>query len=334
MRAPAIENATRFAVEPHVVLEADGEKLVTIVKGTFEQDAAGMLIPSRMPRPIRFADELWGDPATTPARYPSDAVGEKPGTDIVVVAEAHAPNGKAVPSLDCGVKVGAVEKTIRVFGLRVWQEGGGLSAPRPFTQQSIRYDHAWGGIDPTDPSYGEPRNPVGSGMVRDRSLLAHQPAPCVEDPLRPIGGVGAESAPAGLGPIGTHWMPRRGYAGTYDEAWLRDQAPLSPLDFDPRANQCATPDLIASPHLQGREEVALLNLHSGGGTLAFSLPSDAPTVVHVHEGRRPEERRPALDTVIIDTIDVSLPSRVTVELVWRTVMPLPRFVGRHRIVIR
>ena len=45
MRAPAIENATRFAVEPHVVLEADGEKLVTIVKGTFEQDAAGMLIP-------------------------------------------------------------------------------------------------------------------------------------------------------------------------------------------------------------------------------------------------------------------------------------------------
>jgi len=333
MNAPAVDNETDFVVEPHVLLEADGEKLVTIVKGTFEQDEAGMLVPARAPRPVRFADEPWGDPVTTPTRYPNDACGEKPATDVVVVADGHAPGGKTVPSFDCGVKVGPVDKTIRVFGLRVWQEGGGLSAPRPLTQQPIRYDHAWGGIDPADPSYGEPRNPVGSGMIRDRQLLTHQPAPCIEDPLHPLGGVGAEPAPAGFGSIGPHWMPRRQHVGTYDDAWLRDQAPLLPPDFDTRANLCATPDLIASPHLRGGEEVALLNLHPGGGTLAFTLPRAAPTLSLHRHGQAPRRLHPPLDTVVIDTLDVTAPSRVTVELVWRAVTPMPRFARQLSIAV-
>ena len=332
MSAPEIVNNTDFVVEPHLLLEHDGEKLVTIVKATFAQDATGVLAIAPEQRPIRFADEPWGDPTTTPARYPADACGTKPATDVVVVADGHAPGGKPVASFDVALKIGPVDKTLRVYGLRVWQQdGAGLSAPRPLTRQAIRYDFAWGGIDPQDPSYGEPRNPVGLGVVRDKSRLTHQTAPCIEDPLHPIGSVGASPAPAGLGAIGPHWMPRRQWVGTYDEPWLRDQAPLLPADFDARANQCATPDLIASPYLQGGEEVGLLNLHPGGGAFAFLLPVVPLVVTHHRRGQAPKQHRPPLDTVLIDTLDVTAPSRVTVELVWRTVTPMPRYGRQLRV---
>lgn len=334
MSAPAIDNETDFVVAPHVLLEADGEKLVTIVKATFEQDEAGTLVPARLPRPIRYADEPWGDPVTTPARYPADACGNKPATDVVVVADGHAPDGKPVPSFDVAVKVGPVDKTLRVFGLRVWQQGGaGLSAPRPLTRQAIRYDFAWGGLDDQNPAHGEPRNPVGLGMLEDKSRLTHQPAPCIEDPLHPIHSADTAPPPAGFGAIGPHWLPRRQWVGTYDDTWLRDQAPLLPADFDARANQCASPDLVATPHLSGGEEVGLLNLCPGGGALAFLLPQVALEVVHQRDGHSPSRHRPPLDTVLIDTLEVTAPSRVTVELVWRTVTSMPRYGRQQHIQV-
>lgn len=327
MDAPNIDNRTEFVVQPHLLLDKDGEKLVLLVKGTFEQDGKG-LCTAAVQREIRFADEPWGDPATTPPKYPCDACGYKAATDVVVVAKGHAPGGKPAETFDVAVRVGPLEKTLRIYGLRVWLEGGeGVSAPRPVTEQEIRYDFAWGGLDATNPAriVEEPRNPVGIGVTHDKQKLTHQRAPSIEDPAHPIALGGR---PAGFGAIGPHWEPRRRYHGTVDERWHREQAPLLPVDRDDRANQCASPGLIASPPLKGGEQVSLLNLVPGGGLVQFHLPRVTPRVVL--EGRNRIEREPHLDTVLIDTLQ----TKATVELVWRTVTAAPRRMKDLHVVVQ
>ena len=339
MTAADIDNRTGLVLAPHVLLDKDGEKLVTVIKGTFEQDPQGMLTlaPADMQRAIRFADEPWGDPATTPPKYPCEVCGLKTATDVVVVAKGYAPEDKPVPSFDVAVRVGPLQKSLRVFGLRVWQQdGAGLSAPRPLLEQELRYDHAWGGLDVSDPTkiVEEPRNPMGRGVMRDKASLTHQLAPCIEDPAHPIGSASSGNVPAGFGPLGPHFKPRRNFVGTADDAWLREQAPLLPLDHDPRANQCASPGLMASPPLAGGEEVALFNLVPGGGLLQFLLPRLTLNLERRERGREPQRYQPLLDTVVLDTLHPTPPGRVTVEMVWRVLSAVPRRMDQLTLRLR
>src|SRR4051812_45981696 len=255
MDPPRVDNETEFIAEPRLLMAKDGERLVMIVKATFERPLGATaldLAPPEGQRGIRSADVPWGDPKKSSIKYPSDLCTAKPGTDVIVVAAAHAPGGKAVPSFDAGVRVGPLEKTIRVFGLRVWSaNGSSLSAPRPTTGAEVRYDFAWGGFDGTDlmNPVEEARNPVGMGIARDPATLPQNPGPVTEDPANLIASVRTRPPPAGLGAIGRHWQPRRSLLGTYDAAWLEQRAPLLPLDHDDRSNLCASPGLTAVPPL-------------------------------------------------------------------------------------
>jgi hypothetical protein len=339
MDAPSLDNKTAFAVQPIPLLGKDGERLVVVVKATFVRrpgDSVLELCRGDGRRGVRPADVPWGDPEKSSIRYPSDFCIAKPGTDVVVVAAAHAPGGKATPSFDAGVRVGPLEKTVRVFGLRVWQENGaGLSAPRPTTGTELRYDYAWGGLDASDPAriVEEPRNPVGRGIARDAASLTHQPAPSIEDPLQPIESARTKPPPAGMGAIGRHWEPRRAHLGTYDAKWLQERAPLLPLDHDDRANLCGSPGLIATPPLVGGEDVALLNLRPGGGALSFELPKIRVTATLVAPGRDPQKLTPYLDTVVLDALDTPEEVDVVVELVWRAAFKPPRRMKDARIVV-
>jgi len=337
--APQLDNKSDFAAEPRVLMAKDGERLVVIVKATYEKvprEVALELVPREERRGIRGQDIPWDDPEKSSIKYPSDLCLAKPGTDVIVVAAAHAPGGKAVPHFDAGVRVGALEKTVRVFGLRVWAaNGSSLTAPRPTTGVELRYDYAWGGLDVSEPDnpVEEPRNPVGMGVVRDHEMLTHQPAPMIEDPGHLITSVRTRPPPAGLGAIGRHWAPRRSFLGTYDDAWLKERAPLLPLDQDDRANLCATPGLTATPPLLGGEDVALLNLTPGGGSFSFRLPRCRVTATLHAKGREPQTLVPYLDTVLIDTIRVPDSSDVIVELVWRAAFRPPRRMKDARLVV-
>ncbi|WP_437601964.1 DUF2169 domain-containing protein [Sorangium sp. So ce590] len=339
MDAPNLSNKTEFVARPVLLLAKDGERLVLIVKATFT-GVRGESELERSPRAkrrgIRGADVPWGEPEKSSIKFPSDLCITKPGTDVIVVATAHAPGGKAVPSFDAGVRVGRLEKTIRVFGLRVWEaNGAGLSAPRPTTGVEVRYDYAWGGIDVSDPArpVEEPRNPVGMGIARDPSSVTHRPAPLIEDPLHPIGSALTRPPPAGLGAIGRHWEPRRRFLGTHDARWLEERAPLLPLDHDDRANLCASPGLTAVPPLAGGEDVALLNLTPGGGTLAFRLPKIRIVASLLAAGREPQTLTAYLDTVVLDTLGVPESADVVVELVWRAAFRPPRRMKDAKIVV-
>src|SRR5438105_3153188 len=121
MDAPRLDNKTEFVAEPLLLLAKDGERLMVIVKATFtwaRGEGAPELAARAGQRGVRGTDVPWGDPEKSSLKYPSDLCVAKPGTDVIVVAAAHAPGGKAVPWFDAGVRVGPLEKTIRVFGLR------------------------------------------------------------------------------------------------------------------------------------------------------------------------------------------------------------------------
>jgi hypothetical protein len=339
MDSPRLNNDTEFVAEPCMLLGKEGERLVVIVKATFVHvpGASGIeLAPRRDHRPVRGADVPWGDPEKSSIKYPSDLCITKPGTDVIVVAAAHAPGDRPVPSFDASVRVGPLEKAVRVFGLRVWESGGaGISSPRPTRRVELRYDHAWGGLDTSDAKrpLEEPRNPVGTGIARDPGTLTHKPAPSIEDPAHIIGSTRTKPPPAGLGAIGRHWEPRRRYLGTYDSAWLEQRAPLLPLDHDDRVNLCASPGLIAVPPLAGGEAAVLLNLTPGGGSVSFGLPRTRVLVTLEAKGRSPEILIPRLDTVLLDTLATKAPADVVIELVWRASFRPPRRMKNAEITV-
>jgi hypothetical protein len=354
MSQPKIENHTDFLAEPRLLVDASGERACAIVKATFElkegppsgRDGSFELAPRDRRRPIRSADVPWGKPEISSIKYPSDLCVRKPGTDVIVVAKAYAPGGQPVPSFDAGLELGGVSKIVRVTGVRVWhREGKGLTQPRPIDALELRYDHAFGGIDTSDPAeiVEDARNPVGRGIARDPSTLERQAGPQIESPYEPITDAADRPEPMGLGAIGRHWEPRRKLWGSYGGDWVEKRAPLPPRDFDERANQCASPGLVATPPLSGGEEGALENLTPGGGTLRFVLPRIQLCLTFLPKGAEPVRTQPHLDTVLLDTIEVApaphVPpgakrpwsSPLTIEMVYRASIPAPRRLGELRI---
>ncbi|HEY2407242.1 MAG TPA: DUF2169 domain-containing protein [Polyangiaceae bacterium] len=340
MGLPQIDNRTEFVADPKILIGKEGEALVVLVKASFElldpTDSKLTLPPKERTRPLRPADVPWGEPEVSSIAYPSDFCLNKPGTDVIVLAVAHPPPGPALPSYDTFVQVGELKKTVRVFGLRVWQaNGAGLSAPGSAGPAEMRYENAWGGVDGVDsPSFiEEARNPVGKGVALDPARLTHQVAPCLEDPDQLISSFRTRPEPAGMGAIGRHWQPRRRYLGTYDEAWKELRAPLPPRDQDDRFEQCASPGLVAEPPLLGGEAVGLLNLVPGGGARRFTLPRIGIEVVFRVPDRAPHVARPHLDTLLIDCLNLSLLKPLAIEMVWRASVPAPRKPELAKVIV-
>lgn len=339
MSSPPQDNQTDFVVHPHIVIDRDGEVLQCLVKATFElAPDSGLLelAPEQRQRPVRFADIPWGDPKKSSIAYPADIGIRKPATDVVVVASAHPPS-KDATHFDTLVRVGALRKVVRVFGLRVWQEqGSGLSSPRPATSVEMRYDNAWGGSDDSNPERfaEEARNPIGKGVTSNPASLTHQIAPCIEDPAFPLLTAASRPPPAGIGAVGRSWEPRRRYVGTYDKAWKELRAPLPPADEDDRINQCASPGLIATPPLRGDESCGFLNLTPNGGALEFTLPGVGVEIEFRVKDREPVVARPHLDTVLIDLYGVGPDFPPTVELGWRAYVKAPRKVEHSLTIVR
>ncbi len=352
---PKIENATDFVVEPHTLVDVEGEKLCAILKATFELvpgpprgiDGSFEAAPRARRRPIRGADIPWGEPTKSSIAYPSDLCVRKPGTDIIVVAAAYAPGGESKTTFDAGVRLGKAHKIVRITGPRVFAgNGDSITRPRPVRSIDVRYDFAFGGSDTTEEDFKEDaRNPVGMGVSLNPSSLDGARAPQIEDPLDPITRANGTFKPAGLGVIGRHWEPRRKLWGTHDAAWLKNRAPLPPKDFDERANLAATPELIHVPPLRGGEEGGMTNLSAALETLTFILPKLRTTMTFKAKGQPPISFTPFVDTIILDTRflpmtmneeDKPVPPPLTelvLELVQRASIPAPRKPSDVTIVV-
>nr|WP_246356793.1 DUF2169 domain-containing protein [Pyxidicoccus fallax] len=288
--------------------------MLAIVKCTYALGAGGRLTPAEAQIPVQAADDFHGKPGESSVRWESDLALYKPATDVVLLGHAYAP-GRPEAEVHVSLRVGPVHRVLAVFGDRHWRWGLGMSSPKPFTKMPLTYERAFGGTDRSaaDPRHHEmeARNPVGRGF---RARHTGQAAgdillPNIEDPRNLLRSPRDRPEPAGLGFIARGWQPRAALAGTYDEAWRKDRAPLLPQDFDERHHNAAPQPLRASPHLVGNEPVELAHL-SPRGTLRFGLPGTRPRV-QVSIGRTRHELSVLLDTVVL------LPDEDQVVLVWR-----------------
>lgn len=332
MGHPAENNKTPFAFLPLFVSDEDGRDVLScITKGTFAMTAAGLQAVEEQV-PVDLAGRRNGPSEESSYRYEPEGAFVKPATDVVLVGHAHAP-APGTRTVDVGVRVGSVQKIARVFGDRYWiKQGLSVTAtpPEPFERIPLVYELAFGGWDRADEDpakWGyEPRNPVGCGFGDPLRASPRRGVrlPNIEDPARLITRYGDRPPPTGFGFVSPDWLPRSGYAGTYDEAWDAGRKPLLPVDFDRRFFNAASGGLVAPGYLRGDEDVVIVNA-SPTPQLRFKLPGVPPPECRV-ELRGGEERvlRSQLDTVIIDA------DEGVVFLLWRAYTSVGN--GPHDVV--
>ena len=302
-----LKNGTPHTLAQMIVLERDGaEHLIVLLKAEFALGKGGVLEVAPPSEPPRPADVFHGDPAATSILGEAELSPVKPATDVLLRGSALARRADT-RIMDVMLRVGPVRKVVRVSGERRWKRSLMRivpSDPLPFERIPLIWENAWGGTDttPDDEKHhgAESRNPVGRGFRAKGTKLPWDGELCpnLEDPRDPVAAPGRNGEPSGFGPIGRGWMPRREYAGTYDEKWVTERLPLLPDDFDDRFHQAAPPDQIAPGYLRGGEPVELLGCVTEG-KLAFALPTLTPHF-ETRLRTRVESAPMVLDTVTVD----------------------------------
>jgi hypothetical protein len=314
-----LDNQTPFAASLVPINDASGvANVVAIVKATYDIVQGKRLTLAEEQRPIALVDQHRGEPGVSSTIYESDVALHKPGTDLVLVGDAHAPGGRPVSELDVQFGVARWDKSIRVIGDRAWFRMAREvrhSSPLSFTTMPLIYERAFGGTDQSSPDprqHGwEPRNPVGTGFRAEVSGVEKHPLPNLEDPRALIRSWTDRPAPQGYGFVGRHWSPRLQFAGTYDAEWERTRAPLLPADFDHRYFQAGSSGLVATPHLEGSERVRARNVSAAFPLLELDLPGHRVGIVAHHRNRAAEVGTALLDTLVLFTGEAQL------VLVWR-----------------
>ncbi|MEZ4297416.1 MAG: DUF2169 domain-containing protein [Polyangiaceae bacterium] len=323
-----VENLTPFAaLAIPSMLVSGADALIVLIAGRFLLPPPGKstldppTVAEEQPDPP-LADTHRGPPETSSLLTAGQATCGRPGTDVWIEGHAVAPGEKPAERVDVALVIpDRLQKTVAVFGDRVWTQGIGTltpQSPRPFVRMPLVYERAFGGAEPGDAPVRpfEPRNPVGRGFFEKESQALGQPLPNLEDPRDLLRTPRDRPRPMAFGPIARSWQPRLGYAGTYDQKWLDDIAPAWPKDLDPRFFHNVPPDQVVTPHLRGGEAIGISGVHPAG-QIHFALPShrlSVKTVLHAQV----TWQSPELDAVIIE------PDAGAFTVIWRAVTPLPK----------
>ena len=325
-----LENKTPFATSLSVLADSDGvDTLYVVVKGTFALVPEVAIAPTQLP--VVLKDLFAGDPERSSLKVASDVHLGKPSTDVVMMGSAWSPNGQPVPEMVVAFSIAGRRKMVRVVGDRRWKpRGAGFSRPEPFESMPLVYERAFGGTHKLDDGRvvaSEEQNPVGLGFAGQRSPndMGGQRLPNLEDPRRPIESARDRTAPACFGFIAASWMPRRSFAGTYDEAWSKTRVPYLPLDFDRRFFNVAPADMVFARHFRGGEPVEVIGA-SRRGLLRFTLPTTRPEIaVRIAGGGATPSV--SLETVLIE------PDQDRLCLTWRAALPCDKKALKIDLVV-
>ncbi len=312
-----LENHTPFKAAIALLPDRAGiDTLYVIVKATVTIRPTLTLADEQVPPAM--ADEYYGDPTASSLRIVSDLHIGKPGTDVVLIGSAWAPDGEPVARMQVTMNVADRQKTVLVSGNRMWMDGS-PTAPQRFESMPLVWERAFGGLHRQgEKVLAEERNPVGCGFAGGRSAgdVQGQPVPNLEDPAAPLKQFGQTAPPACFAPTAPAWLPRRSFAGTYDAAWQRGRAPYLPDDFDPRYLQCAPADFAFDRYLQAGERVEVHGVMPDG-PISFSIP-DARLNIAVTVAGATEEPPVNLETLSIE------PDANRVCFTWRAAVPCDR----------
>ncbi len=316
-----IINHTRAVADCSIGYATDGQAhLILAVKATYEYTPTGEVIFAEQQIALFDSDQFVGDPATTSHEFENDFALRKARCDILLTGHAYAPQGRPAPLVGVGLRVGERMKVFNVTGTRHWQAGLLTitpGKPQPFTKQRIGYEVAFGGVDlsgKTIESYD--LNPCGRGYFKHlkHSNIDGKPMPQTEALTSPITSPTGKYIPQSLGPIARNAMPRAGYAGTYDAAWIDERMPVLPEDFDERYYQAAPADQQIDA-LRSSEEIVMVNL-SCQAEIRFKLPDLALNVQLQPKKGNAETHAARADTLILE------PDHNRFSVVWRVTRPI------------
>jgi hypothetical protein len=263
-----------------------------VAKATFQLSAAPPELVTADPLPLYAEPTPFGDVGELPA----DLVPrEDAAFEVFLHAACHAPGGHAVREAGVALRVGSVQRELRVVGDRVWVGRGPaatIGPPEPFVRMPLTYERAFGGsaeirIDPDSvfPVF-DPLNQRGKGFDPDEYLAGCAAAfecapgfpvvapgaralPNLEDPARPIRAWSDRPPPACWAaiPMDVGFMTRaiaarlERYGGAPSRAQQAQAAYF-------RAHPDWTLDVLP----RARSEVRLEGA-SASGRLSFALPA-------------------------------------------------------------
>jgi hypothetical protein len=298
---------------------ADRWALAVAVKGTFALKPGKSGLAAEQ-EDLNERENHWDDDPRRSVHAPSDLVPFKPRADVLLVGNAFAPAGKPVRSLMVRMSVGEVDKTIEVYGPRVWTREGELREGARWTKTPLRYERAAGGLDTW--------NPVGLSADGPPDLYGQRPAPSLQPPGLVLTTRGDIVGPVGFGPIASSWTLRRERLRHRAEAWSDARLADTPLDpdFDPLYFQAAPPDQQVEA-IRDEERLLLENLHPEHPRLSTQLSGLHPRAFVESGGRAPQDLALVADTLWIDT------DRAIVAVTWRGQVPLDRPDQPGRVVV-
>ena len=297
-----IINRTPYEMERVVIFDREGrETLMVMVKGSFEFSHGATRIADEQV-PVVAADEYYGEPINTSIKVATDFLPQRPSTGLTLSGHAIVCGG-STRQMNIGIRVGSLIQKAVVFGDRTGFRN--INSPEPFERMPLTWENAYGGLDTSheDSKHHDAHaaNPVGKGFMAKKSKLDSNtvPLPNIEDPRRLIKGTFDKPEPVGFGPVPPFWEARRKYAGTYDDAWLKERAPLLPEDFDDRFLQAAPAALTSEGYLKGNERCDLVGM-TEEGHVQFDLDVAAP-VIGVRLAKKGIRSKPVLESLHFDT---------------------------------
>ncbi len=257
-------------------------RATVVVKSTFYLVRGG---PMRLvnPAPILIGDQHHDGNVERSVLAPSDVSPYLPRAEVVFSGHAYAPTPSPFVPVRLAI-VGSrplVDKTLHVFGERMWLDGDQMTAPVPFTRIPIRYERSYRG------PVGFEDNPIG--MPKGQGLPVHN----VVDPQDP-------EAPAGLGAVAPYWPTRRRLLRNLDPAVLAAREPALPDTFAWSFFHAAPADQRCS-FFEGNEWIVLEGLHPEHARFESQLPGGrARARLYSLESTSHREVSLTADTIWID----------------------------------
>lgn len=193
--------------------------------------------------------------------------------EVLLAGSAYAKDGLATTQQDVRLKLGSIDKRLRVIGDRRWFDGflpwfRNLRAA-PFTSMPLVWNRAFGGPH-------HPGNPEGVGYTRNPfvGLFSRKPLmmPNVEEPDHPVRSRLRRYMPAGFGSVDVSWQPRRRWAGTYGWRWRMEGCSGLAHDTHPEFFGAAPADQRIAGHFHGGEAYRLEGMHPSQPVIDGHLP--------------------------------------------------------------
>jgi hypothetical protein len=268
-------------------------RLTVVVKASFAM-VPGSAMQLVAPLDVVVGDRHTDDIADRSLVTAGELAPYLPRAEVSFVGHAYAP--KPIPEMSVRLAVVGnrqlVDKTLYVYGERMWLDDGQVTQPVPFTRIPLRYERASRGLA------GYEENPTGM------TYAAGQPVPNIVDPSDP-------EAPAGFGPIPSSWPSRRRLLRGLDPSFVEGAEPELPDAFAWSYFHAAPTDQRCS-FFEGREWVVLDGLNAEHPHLESHLPgARAQARLYDTEATGHTELTLNADTMWIDG------DRGIVSVVWR-----------------